>query len=437
MTFRRHTHSVFGAFGLNASILDAANLGWKIGLCARGKADLQKLLPSYDRERRLHAADIIEISGTYLRYSCNRWDQEVPKLHRAGEPFGEEAITRSVRGKVSGIPMPPGVELPEHLFLPDFYMRYGAFLLGLDIAYGPSMLNAKQDLSEGVKRPVIVENGVRCPSPRVCFNAGEAGYLYDKMKGSAIFHILVFGSDLQGPVRQELLAFSKNLPDGFYGKFGGREVFNIILVTKCMPFEMEARLVDPGMSALKDAATVVYDDRPPDEDAHYTFGIDHSKGAVVVTRPDLWVGMSIFPSEAAGLEKYFAQFMIPHKLQNSLTNGHATNGVKADDTPSGLLNGNKTGKLVYSTELSKKWLLNSPPSKAKTNGTAVDTANGGPSVAQLNEEAENDLGNADRGGAKAHSTYANGVPADKAGAAKTKGAGEYFASEAASAKASH
>ena len=98
-------------------------------------------------------------------------------------------------------------------------MWYGAFLLGLDIAYGATMLNAKQGLSENVKRSVIVENGVRCPS--FCFGAGEAGYIYDKMKGSAIFHILVFGSDLQRRVRQELLAFSKNLSDGFYAKFSG------------------------------------------------------------------------------------------------------------------------------------------------------------------------------------------------------------------------
>ena len=144
----RHTHGVFGAFGLNASLLDAANLGWKIGLRARGKADLQRLLPNCDRERGLHAADIIAISGTYLRYSYNKWDQEAPKLHRAGEPFGEETITPSVRGKVSGISMPPGVALLEHLFLPDFYMRYGALLHGLEIAYGASMLNAKQD--EGI-----------------------------------------------------------------------------------------------------------------------------------------------------------------------------------------------------------------------------------------------------------------------------------------------
>ena len=140
-----HVHSVFGAFGLNASILDAANLGWKLGLCCKNIANIYTLLPTYDKERRLHACDIIEISGNYLRYSCNRFDQEVPRLHRAGEPFGEEAIEKSVRGRTAGISMPPGVELAEHLFLPDFYMKYGAFLLGLDIGYGPSLLNTKQN----------------------------------------------------------------------------------------------------------------------------------------------------------------------------------------------------------------------------------------------------------------------------------------------------
>lgn len=202
---------------------------------------------------------------------------------------------RSVRSKVCGIPMPLGVALPEQLFLPDFYMQYDALLLRLEIA---SMLNAKQDLSENVKLHVIIENGVQCPSPRVCLSAGEAGYLYDRMKGSA-FHILVFGSDLQGPVRQELLASPKNLSDGFYAKFGGRKVFNIVRMTKHVPFEMKAHLMKPGMSDLKNAATVVYDDRPPDEDAHYTFTIDYSKRAVVVTRPDLRAGMSIFPSKVA------------------------------------------------------------------------------------------------------------------------------------------
>lgn len=204
--------------------------------------------------------------------------------------------------------MPPGVELPEHLFLPDFYMRYGAFLLGLDIAYGGGMLNAVQE-----KGAVTVENGVRCPNPRVCFSSGEAGYLYDKMKGSALFHILVFGSSLRGPVKEQLGAFSSALENGFYAEFGKKEIFNIVLITKCLPFETEERLADGGLATLREIATVVFDDRPPDEDAHYVWGIDHSKGAVVVVRPDLWVGMSAYPNQATELDGYFCQFLLPVK----------------------------------------------------------------------------------------------------------------------------
>ena len=47
------------------------------------------------------------------------------------------------------------------------------------------------------------------------------------------------------------LQFSKNLSDSLYAKFGGREVFNIVLVTKSMPFETKAQLMEPGMSAFK------------------------------------------------------------------------------------------------------------------------------------------------------------------------------------------
>ena len=335
---------MFGAFGLNASILDAANLGWKIGLCARGKADIHKLLPSYDRERRLHAADIIDISGTYLRYSCNRWDQPVPKLHRQGEDFGDEAIERSIRGKVSGIPMPPGVELPEHLFLADFYVRYGAFLLGMDVAYGASNLNLKQE-AQNSPRPVTVENGVRCPSPRVCFSEGEAGYMYDKMKGSALFHILVFASDILGPVREGLKRFSASLSEGFYSRYGRREIFNIVFVTKCLPFEIAERMAEPELQTLRDTATMVYDDRPPDEDAHYTWGVDHVKGAVVVVRPDLWVGMSAFPGETAELDNYFGNFLLPHEeagKTDMALKDIAVNGETADADLSQPMNGYKT-----------------------------------------------------------------------------------------------
>lgn len=406
-----HVHSVFGAFGLNASILDAANLGWKIGLCARGKADMQKLLPSYDRERRLHAADIIDVSGTYLRYSCNRWDQPVPKLHRNGEDLGDETIERSIRGRVSGIQMPPGVKLPDHLFLADFYMRYGAFLLGMDVAYGASMLNVKQEAKDG-SRPVTVENGVRCPSPRVCFSEGESGYLYDKMKGSALFHILVFASDVSGPVKEGLKQFSASLSGGFFNRFGGREVFNIVFVTKCLPFEIAERMADPELLALRDVATIVYDDRPPDEDAHYTWGVDHARGAVVAVRPDLWVGMSAFPDETAELEHYFGNFLLP---QNEVTktdktlNGIVANGIKADTHLGQPLNTSKTDATENGYETSK--LTNGD---AITNGHYAETHDG-PTM----EEAKSE------------------IAVDEPAVSTDDGKGQYFMAESAGVTTTH
>ena len=145
---KQEQDSVSGAFGLNHPISDAVNLGPKIGPFAGGKTDLERLLRNHDREGRLRAADIIKISCIYLEYSCSEWDQDLPKLHRAGEPVGEEAI---MRGKDCGISMPPVVASPEHLKLPRLNMRYGALLHDLDIAYDASMLNAQQYSSESVR----------------------------------------------------------------------------------------------------------------------------------------------------------------------------------------------------------------------------------------------------------------------------------------------
>ena len=37
------------------------------------------------------------------------------------------------------------------------------------------------------------------------------------------------------------------------------------------------------------------------------WGVDHAKGAIVVVRPDLWVGMSAFPSETVNTGPIFWQ----------------------------------------------------------------------------------------------------------------------------------
>ncbi|MET8629233.1 FAD-dependent monooxygenase [Kitasatospora sp. NPDC004669] len=66
-----HVHSPAGAQGLNTSIQDAYNLGWKLAAVLTGKADAA-LLDSYEEERRANAAAMLELSTRVHRGEVRR-----------------------------------------------------------------------------------------------------------------------------------------------------------------------------------------------------------------------------------------------------------------------------------------------------------------------------------------------------------------------------
>ncbi|KAI1261350.1 FAD binding domain-containing protein [Xylariaceae sp. FL1019] len=351
-----HVHSVMGAFGLNASILDAANLAWKIGFAASGKAKTEALMPTYNGERRQHAVRVIEVSGTYLRFVCGS-ELHVPDLRNIEGLERNGANTNGATGtnETNGHHHHNGVKTngksgekvtnKEHGinndfyrdnqqakrlgadergeeqraadldFLGSFFATNGQFLLGVDCPYGPSVI--RPEITDSVKSPLSVKPGVRAPNPRVCFATGETGYLYDKLAGGARFHIVVFVSSLGGQqVRQKLASFvdAVRSPTGFFRRFGGADVFNIVLVAKLLPFELlnldpqGAELI--GLLRGEGAAQIVFDDRAPDEDAHTTWGANHGTGGVAIIRPDLWVGMTAFPDEMNTVADYFSGFLV-------------------------------------------------------------------------------------------------------------------------------
>lgn len=180
--------------------------------------------------------------------------------------------------------------------------------------------------------PTSLFNGVRAPSPRVCFGEESIGYLYDRMTGIGKFHILIFASDLQGPVREPIMRLSESFSSS-YDRFGGAERFNVLLVVKALPHETEALLAGPEFEKLREVATIVSDDRAPDDDAHYQYGINHTRGAVVVVRPDLMVGITAWPEDMEAVEKYLAGFLNP--VETLLLNDHVeskVNGHSEDTT---------------------------------------------------------------------------------------------------------
>lgn len=77
-----HVHSPAGGQGMNTGIQDAADLGWKLALAARGAGDEQLLLDSYERERRPIAHRVMAM--TDLAFWGEASTSPVPALLRAG-----------------------------------------------------------------------------------------------------------------------------------------------------------------------------------------------------------------------------------------------------------------------------------------------------------------------------------------------------------------
>ncbi len=66
-----HVHSPAGGQGLNTSIQDAYNLGWKLGAVLGGGAD-EALLDTYEEERRPIAAQMLDLSTSVHRGETQR-----------------------------------------------------------------------------------------------------------------------------------------------------------------------------------------------------------------------------------------------------------------------------------------------------------------------------------------------------------------------------
>ena len=230
-------------------------------------------------ERRFHANRIIHVSGSYLRFICNSTFPlaEFPHEKKEWPPLPKPQRYQPAEGK-------PQEDLE---FLKTFFGSNGAFLLDLDADYAPSVINPQGETSA-----IAPRNGVRAPNPRVCLDSSQTGYLYDVLTGAAKLHLFIFASDLKGPVRKRLRKFAAAMfePSSFFLTFGALSRFNLVLVTKCVPYELASLLASESLEIPRQRCTIVYDDRAPDEDAHTCYEVDHAKGAVVFVRPDLWIG---------------------------------------------------------------------------------------------------------------------------------------------------
>ncbi|MGW1952578.1 FAD-dependent oxidoreductase [Streptomyces sp. NPDC001920] len=87
-----HVHSPAGGQGLNTSVQDAYNLGWKLGAVLRDGADAA-LLDTYEEERRPIAADMLGLSTGVHRGEVRRGEA----TRQLGLGYRESTLTEETR----------------------------------------------------------------------------------------------------------------------------------------------------------------------------------------------------------------------------------------------------------------------------------------------------------------------------------------------------
>ncbi|KAK2666833.1 hypothetical protein RAB80_017254 [Fusarium oxysporum f. sp. vasinfectum] len=259
-----HVHSPRAGIGMNFSIQDAFNLGWKIAHVLKGISPLS-ILKTYDEERGLTTNQLIA------------FDKALSKQSNLKENF-------SVKGTSNGIKD----ALP---FSSTTAIEYEA---GLFVAKEGGPIVSKQHLASGI----VV--GRRLPSHVVEKHAtGEAVDFGKSFPSDGRYRIVIFAGDISRPEqlrRVERFSELLELPDAFLQRLDGhaispRDVFEILVLHSASRDDVEIADLPSFLFKHADALDQVFVDNNETRDwtlgeAYSKYGVGRETGCIVLVRPD-------------------------------------------------------------------------------------------------------------------------------------------------------
>ncbi|OTA99004.1 hypothetical protein M426DRAFT_68648 [Hypoxylon sp. CI-4A] len=274
-----HTHSPTLGQGMNVSMQDAYNLGWKLGMVITGVAQ-PSILRTYTQERWNVAKALIEL------------DKRMTKFYSMG----------------------PSKESQDYQ---PFRDQFSQFISGVAITYTPSELidiASQQDLADNIKL------GQRLPSYKVVCNAeGNLVHLSDMLPNNGTWRILVFAGDLESPSQfEKVQQLGVNL-ESLLGRYktADRAVFEVFLI-HAGTREFNILRLHPVYHPWNDALGWDYwkvfsndvEDFEPCQSPYDEYGVSKKHGCVVTLRPDQHVSY-IGPMDSFGdLERFFCRILV-------------------------------------------------------------------------------------------------------------------------------
>ena len=316
-----HTHSPKAGQGMNVSMQDAYNLGFKFALVCKGLAKLD-ILQTYELERKKVAHDLINFDHKFSRLFSGK--PMIPSAEKLEGSTNEEG----------------GVDLDE---FHQVYVQGGKFASGTISDYQDSVMvkrtgaKAREgEESEGVFHPLAnkVAVGRRLFSDLVL---GQIDYkllhLADKMPSDGRFRVLIFPGDLhQHKSNWDILNKFNDViqgEDSFVKRYTpvnafGNSVIEILTIHASQRNDIEfhdfpqfTRSIDfKGRTdywSIFSGAGNSYDG--VSVDIYKTYGIDKKAGAILIARPDTHIAQ-VVEFSLDGLkqvDEYFSGFMIDQR----------------------------------------------------------------------------------------------------------------------------
>lgn len=284
-----HTHSAKAGQGMNVSMQDAFNLGWKLAAVLEGRSD-PALLHTYSAERHAVAQDLIDFDKFWSAFIAQ------PTLDPANPELG-------------------GVTAAE---MQAEFARQGRYTAGLATTYRPSAITGggeHQALARGF------ETGTRFHSaPVVRLADARRMQLGHAQRADGRWRIFAFGSDDAAELL-DLAQWLGSAPDSPVTRFTppGADLDSVIDVHgvfRCGHHEVDPAalpqmlLPQTGPLGLQDWEKAWAID--PRHDIFAERKIDR-RGAIVIVRPDQYVA-SVLPLTArAELTAFFAGFLIDQR----------------------------------------------------------------------------------------------------------------------------
>lgn len=289
-----HTHSPKAGQGMNVSMQDSFNLGWKLAAVLRGQCG-PELLHTYSAERQAVAQELIDFD--------REWAKMFSDPPKDANDAGGEGVDPAV--------------------FQQYFIKQGRFTAGTATRYAPSIITGEptyQHLAEGL---VI---GMRFHSaPVIRLADAKPVHLGHTIKADGRWRLFAFANmdDTKASFARvdSLCDFLANAPDSPVRKYtkNGADIDSVIdvraifqkghseLAIEAMPsFLLPAK----GCFGLRDYEKMFCPNLKGGHDIFDMRAIDREKGCLVVLRPDQYIA-HILPLEAhAELAAFFDAFMM-------------------------------------------------------------------------------------------------------------------------------